>query len=118
VENSQAMRPDRTAAAQEVVSDVFEPAIAAPTVGRYTRDVLTARTGHNAASSRVGNSQSTAASPAWKDRSFAVALAKAVRVYLPSVNGRTSNTSQRCEAFRQAMPTTRYRFEPAAISSS
>ena len=116
MENSQAMRPDRTAAAQEVVSDVFEPAIAAPTVGLYTRDVLTARTGRNAAWSRIGNSPSTAAR--LEGSVLRRRAAKAVRVYLPSVNGRTSNTSQRCEAFRQAMPTTRYRFEPAAISSS
>lgn len=39
----------------EVVSGVFEPAIAALTVGLYTRDVLTARMGRNAAWSRAGN---------------------------------------------------------------
>jgi MFS family permease len=39
----------------EVVSGVFEPAIAALTVGLCTRDVLTARMGRNAAWSRAGN---------------------------------------------------------------
>lgn len=39
----------------EVVSGVFEPAIAALTVGLCTRDILTARMGRNAAWSRAGN---------------------------------------------------------------
>jgi MFS family permease len=39
----------------EVVSGVFEPAIAALTVGLCSRDVLTARMGRNAAWSRAGN---------------------------------------------------------------
>ena len=39
----------------EVVSGIFEPAIAALTVGLCTRDVLTARMGRNAAWSRAGN---------------------------------------------------------------
>ena len=39
----------------EVVSGVFEPAIAALTVGLCSRDILTARMGRNAAWSRAGN---------------------------------------------------------------
>ncbi len=42
-------------ATMQVVSGVFEPAIAALTVGLCTREVLTARMGRNAAWSRAGN---------------------------------------------------------------
>ena len=42
-------------AAMQVVSGVFEPAIAALTVGLVGREVLTARLGRNAAWSRAGN---------------------------------------------------------------
>jgi MFS family permease len=42
-------------AAMQVVSGVFEPAIAALTVGLVGREVLTARMGRNAAWSRAGN---------------------------------------------------------------
>ena len=41
--------------AMQVVSGVFEPAVAALTVGLYTRELLTARMGRNAAWSRAGN---------------------------------------------------------------
>ena len=41
--------------AMQVVSGVFEPAVAALTVGLCTREVLTARMGRNAAWSRAGN---------------------------------------------------------------
>ncbi len=41
--------------AMQVVSGVFEPAVAALTVGLCTREVLTARLGRNAAWSRAGN---------------------------------------------------------------
>jgi hypothetical protein len=41
--------------AMQVVSGVFEPAVAALTVGLCTREILTARMGRNAAWSRAGN---------------------------------------------------------------
>ena len=41
--------------AMQVVSGVFEPAVAALTVGLCTREMLTARMGRNAAWSRAGN---------------------------------------------------------------
>ena len=41
--------------AMQVVRGVFEPAVAALTVGLCTREVLTARMGRNAAWSRAGN---------------------------------------------------------------
>ena len=56
----------------EVVSGVFEPAIAALTVGLCTRDVLTARMGRNAAWSRAGNIAAAVLSGllAWLPSSF------------------------------------------------
>jgi hypothetical protein len=44
----------------QVVSGVFEPAVAAPTVGFCVRQALTARMARNAAWSRAGNMAATA----------------------------------------------------------
>ncbi|MEJ0016725.1 MAG: MFS transporter [Acetobacteraceae bacterium] len=77
--------------AMQVVSGVFEPAVAALTVGLCTREVLTARMGRNAAWSRAGNMAAAIASGlvAWTFTAGAVFLQVPVIAALAAIAAMT-----------------------------